>query len=634
MADYQGYFISGSRGKLYLGAFGNRDAPYAMLFLPAFAEEMNLSRAVVARQARLLAAQGWYVVTLDYYGTGDSEGDISEADVALWTEDVAAALAWLRQVDRKDVVLWGLRFGAVLAGHFVETFPDKQPDRLLLWKPVLDGKLMMNQFFRIKQMGEMMHNSGEKKTNWFKAALEGEMVEVAGYPITPQLVRSISALKMADMTAIRILATYWAEPGSLQLSPAVQKLTGTWDVVESLVCESSTFWLSPDCYDSPALLRHTTSWACEPYTSIRQANEVSVVNGVAKANEAPKANEVSVVNGVAKANEAPKANEVSAANEVTKAIEVPLQIASGQKSLSAILHLPGEDRSQRICHLAVVIVVGGPQYRVGSHRQFVLLARKLAAEGIAVLRFDVSGMGDSKGEKKPFDRLDQEIKAAVDCVFEQVNGLSGAVLWGLCDGASASLIYAPSDRRIQGLVLLNPWLENDQAKAKARLTQYYLQRALSVDLWRKMLSGQMHLLQSVREFGTSLRRVVKANKQQPEPRTFTTTSPETTSPETTSPETMNPATSMQASGELPYQQRMLQGFQRYTGETLLVLSGNDLTAKEFELQYTDNQAWIRAAAGARVTVAKHQAADHTFSSAEWKAAVEKQTVDFVRTLGT
>ena len=32
----------------------------------------------------------------------------------------------------------------------------------------------------------------------------------------------------------------------------------------------------------------------------------------------------------------------------------------------------------------VVIVVGGPQYRVGSHRQFLLLARRLAASGIPV----------------------------------------------------------------------------------------------------------------------------------------------------------------------------------------------------------------------------------------------------------
>ena len=50
--------------------------------------------------------------------------------------------------------------------------------------------------------------------------------------------------------------------------------------------------------------------------------------------------------------------------------------------------------------LGVVIVVGGPQVRAGSHRQFVQLARHLAAQGLPTLRFDVRGMGDSSGPQR------------------------------------------------------------------------------------------------------------------------------------------------------------------------------------------------------------------------------------------
>ena len=53
--------------------------------------------------------------------------------------------------------------------------------------------------------------------------------------------------------------------------------------------------------------------------------------------------------------------------------------------------------------LGVVVVVGGPQYRVGSHRQFVLFARRLATEGVAVLRFDYRGMGDATGRPRQFE---------------------------------------------------------------------------------------------------------------------------------------------------------------------------------------------------------------------------------------
>ena len=56
--------------------------------------------------------------------------------------------------------------------------------------------------------------------------------------------------------------------------------------------------------------------------------------------------------------------------------------------------------------LGMVVVVGGPQYRAGSHRQFVLLARRAAAAGIATLRFDYRGMGDATGPPIGFENVD------------------------------------------------------------------------------------------------------------------------------------------------------------------------------------------------------------------------------------
>src|SRR3954464_10472134 len=98
------------------------------------------------------------------------------------------------------------------------------------------------------------------------------------------------------------------------------------------------------------------------------------------------------------------------------------------------------------CRTGIVVIVGGPQYRVGSHRQFVLLARALARDGYAAFRFDYRGMGDSTGAARTFDRVQQDIGAAIDAFMASCKQVTRIVLWGLCDGASAALLYWQSCR--------------------------------------------------------------------------------------------------------------------------------------------------------------------------------------------
>ena len=144
--------------------------------------------------------------------------------------------------------------------------------------------------------------------------------------------------------------------------------------------------------------------------------------------------------------------------------EVAFLFASGKEKLVGVLHT-----SDKPARVGLIIVVGGAQYRVGSHRQFVLLARDLATHGIAVMRFDYKGTGDSEGElgrPEPCEHLDADIRAAVDVLLDRLPDLEKIVLWGLCDGASAILLYAHHDPRVKGAVLLNPWVRTPGGHAK------------------------------------------------------------------------------------------------------------------------------------------------------------------------
>ena len=246
----------------------------------------------------------------------------------------------------------------------------------------------------------------------------------------------------------------------------------------------------------------------------------------------------------------------------------------------------------------VVIVVGGPQTRVGSHRQFVLLARTLAAAGFPVLRFDVRGMGDSAGAQRSFDALTPDIRAAIDTLQSHYPEMRRIVLWGLCDAAAAALLYLDetADPRIAGLCLLNPWVRSAASLARTQVKHYYGQRLLQREFWAKLASGKLNVLAAVAEL---LRKLGQASGK------------------------------AKAGPQLSFQQRMARSLGGFSGRTLLILSGDDYTAKEF-LEYTaSDAAWRGLLDRPDLTRVDIAAADHTFSSHEWRKTVENACLDWL-----
>ena len=114
--------------------------------------------------------------------------------------------------------------------------------------------------------------------------------------------------------------------------------------------------------------------------------------------------------------------------------EQTVTFACEQDTLAGILAVP-----EIAASTGVIVIVGGPQYRAGSHRQFVLLSRTLAAAGYPVLRFDYCGMGDSTGAQRDFTGVSADIAAAITTLQSRLPSVQRVALWGLCDGASAAL---------------------------------------------------------------------------------------------------------------------------------------------------------------------------------------------------
>lgn len=262
------------------------------------------------------------------------------------------------------------------------------------------------------------------------------------------------------------------------------------------------------------------------------------------------------------------------------ASEWPLTFRCGQQELLGVVH----GASGGAARVGILIVVGGPQYRVGSHRQFTLMARALAASGFAAMRFDYRGMGDSDGETQAFTDIGDDLRAAFEAFLLAVPSLERVVLWGLCDAASAILLNYPRDPRVGALVLVNPWVRSESGEAQAYLKHYYLQRLLQPSFWRKVASGGFSPLASVRDLWRKYRLAQREETHG----------------------------ALAATGS--FVEGMRAGLDAFARPVLVQISGEDLTAAEFTVLTNASPVWRRMLSRPNVTMVRFETADHTFSA--------------------
>jgi exosortase A-associated hydrolase 1 len=260
-----------------------------------------------------------------------------------------------------------------------------------------------------------------------------------------------------------------------------------------------------------------------------------------------------------------------------------------------ILHLPGEGVIPS--GTGVVIVNGGAQYRAGAHRMFVQLARHLSEQGHAVLRFDFPGQGDSPGAAAGFEGSTEPLEAAIEELHKLRPLLRQCALLGLCDGASAVLLYlhATADARVTHICLLNPWVNEESSEARARIKHYYLRRLLMREFWGKVLKGGIGW-QNVLGL---LQRLSLATKRPSE------------------------------STDTAFAHRMGRAWQAFQGERMVVLSECDQTAQTFKEHACQASAWRDWSTLPGVRVLYLQDADHTLSAVSAASKWMQETKDWL-----
>ena len=528
-------------------------------------------------QAQAFAGLGHGVLVLDLFGTGDSPGEFEQADLEAWMTDLAAGVRWLREHGGGCRTLWGVRLGALLAARLAQH--DAGIDRLLLWQPVVSGKTFWTQFLRIRIASEIGRADGVKTTEALRQmSARGEAVEASGYHVGARMATQLDQLQMPAGDALAGRQIHWFEvlaTAESSVPPVnqsfVDKLVAAGAQAGLTAVVGPAFWHVHERDVAPALIDATTAAA------------------VAWPIDAPAVE--------------PVQQHRPSSNVPADAAERPIVFWCGDAWLSGAIHrgAPGARRG------VLIVVAGGPQYRAGAHRQFVSLARLLAAQGIPVLRFDLRGMGDSSGQYLGYEHSVPDIRAAIDALQAAEPSVTEVIPFGECESASGILFYAFRDPRVVGVALANPWVRTQEGQAEVILKHYYRDRLLSREFWAHVFSGRFQVWQSVTSFVTVVTTFLKGRKS------------------------LRAAVAVgDALDGLPLPVKTAEGLRRFSGRVLVLMSGRDFIAREFDEVTKASEAWRGLMERPQVQRVDIADADHTFSKPEAKHEAQQTLLSWLR----
>lgn len=177
--------------------------------------------------------------------------------------------------------------------------------------------------------------------------------------------------------------------------------------------------------------------------------------------------------------------------------EQPVAFPSAGLLLRGVLGTPLTPEPAR---RGVVLIHGWAGYRIGPHRMFVHAARQLLQAGLATLRFDLRGRGDSHGRAEQTDLDDMTADTLNAAAFLRTRpGVERVALLGICSGANVAIAAATLDPQITELALWSALpFQPDQEPAQQRRRIYhhlrvYLRKALNRHTWARLLRGETNL---------------------------------------------------------------------------------------------------------------------------------------------
>ncbi|MGY6120071.1 alpha/beta hydrolase family protein (plasmid) [Paraburkholderia strydomiana] len=425
--------------------------------------------------ADVLAARGAVALRFDYPGTGDSGGN--EEDPLrwrAWIDSIKAAVEFLRaETGAERVTLCGLRVGATLAALAAQELGGV--DNLVLLMPVISGKAYIREL-------ELQQHTWLAAQTALGLHLDEELPHTVGahgfrlYPDTLELLAKVDLERAAECGAPCGSAAGTGLPARRVLlqdlagSPRLKRLAARYEALGAqadvqFFGEYSKFLTDPSYSEPPRRAFDSVLQWLGAGTATAPLPKVEVLDAAASASIAfAHGRETPVVFG----------GYVGVLCEPQRALDAAP---------------------------AVLFVNTGGVHRIGDSRFTVLMARRLAAQGIASLRMDLSGLGDSLRRDATLTLDALYSTYSIDDACAGVDWLTAAgypkvVMAGVCSGAYVSLHTALAHSAVVGCACINlPFFKWGGARVRPGAqyvapSEVYRRAMRNPRKWLRLLSGQ------------------------------------------------------------------------------------------------------------------------------------------------
>lgn len=428
-------------------------------------EAMWLHRSL-RQLAQRLAEQGMPTLRFDYAGCGDSAPGEANA-ISGGTADIAAAAQHLRELAGVTrVVLLGVRMGATLAALAAA---QVGADALVMLEPVVSGKTYWREQTVLRRTAAAPTASPGDAAS----VAEGQC-QVLGYDVDAATIEKLRLLDLRAATPhpapkVLILAT----TGNAAVDVLAQSYRACGASVETHGFAEFHAMLQP------AWLSRAPREAFETVLCWLGSQPPHVI--------------LPSLSPDAGAHSAPVI-------ELDGARERPVMFDT--RGLFGMLCEPDADPARG---LAILLPNTGCTPHPGESRFAVRFARRMASVGVATLRIDVSGLGESQAagrwDEAPLPLAGACADTARAAAWLAARGYRRVLVLGVCTGAYLALRAAAGEPAIAGVILVNlprfafaaDCTIQDVGLARQGSTRRHLKSMLELRKWREVVRGQASL---------------------------------------------------------------------------------------------------------------------------------------------